>query len=178
MPAFASVLRVLCAVQTPYLVIGGHAVTFHGYPRNTFDLDLLVAETGLPVLRQALEQIGYREFFATDAFLQMEAPRQLPPIDLMIVDQGTFDLLEGTSQTRSLDGEPIKVPDALRLIALKLHAARDARRTTREIDWLDIAQILQANQINFENPEFQAILREHGGPQAPARIRSYLSGTA
>ena len=40
METVESVLRVLTA---PYAVIGGHAVTFHGRPRMTDDVDILVS---------------------------------------------------------------------------------------------------------------------------------------
>ncbi len=166
MAVFATVLRALASSGARYLVIGGHAVTLHGHPRNTFDLDLLAPETCLPDLRGALERLGYREFFSTDAFLQLQPPSRLPPVDLMIVDGETFDRLAQTSETGELDGKTVKVPDALRLIALKLHAARDARRTSREVDWLDVARILQANRIPSADRAFQEILQRYGGPVA------------
>jgi hypothetical protein len=42
----------------------------------------------------------------------------------MIVDDQTFDRIEATANQKMLDGEQIRIPDALRLVALKLHAFR------------------------------------------------------
>ena len=39
---FRDFLRCLNARSVDYLVLGGHAVSFHGYPRFTHDIDLFV----------------------------------------------------------------------------------------------------------------------------------------
>jgi hypothetical protein len=74
-----------------------------------------------------------------NAFLQLQAPENLPPLDLMIVDDQTFGRIEVTANHKILDGHQIRIPDALRLIALKLHATRDPARRTTETDWQDVA---------------------------------------
>lgn len=42
-PDFKDFLRLLDAHEVEYLLIGGHAVSFHGYPRATGDMDIWVA---------------------------------------------------------------------------------------------------------------------------------------
>ena len=42
---FADFLRLLNEREVRYLVVGGYAVTFHGYPRYTGDLDVFVEAT-------------------------------------------------------------------------------------------------------------------------------------
>ena len=42
-PDFRELLRLLNAHSAEYLLIGGYAVTYHGYPRPTGDMDLWVA---------------------------------------------------------------------------------------------------------------------------------------
>lgn len=44
-PDFKDLLRLLNENGVDYLVIGGYAVGFHGYPRATIDLDLWVSRT-------------------------------------------------------------------------------------------------------------------------------------
>jgi hypothetical protein len=41
-PDFREFLRLLSAGSVEYLLIGGHAVAYHGYPRATGDLDIWV----------------------------------------------------------------------------------------------------------------------------------------
>lgn len=42
-PDFKEFLKLLNAHQVEYLLIGGHAVAYHGYPRATADMDIWVA---------------------------------------------------------------------------------------------------------------------------------------
>ena len=42
---FSELLRLLNDHEVKYLVVGGYAVTYHGYPRTTGDLDLWIEET-------------------------------------------------------------------------------------------------------------------------------------
>jgi hypothetical protein len=160
MPIFASVFVALSEAGVPFLVIGGHAVVLHGHLRNTFDLDLLSAESKLPRARVALNDLGYRTYFETDAFLQLQAPANLPPLDLMIVDDQTFSRIEVTAIQR-----------VLRLIALKLHATRDRARRATETDWEDVVGLLAAANRTLEDPELRAIISTYGGNGALAEIK-------
>ena len=170
MPIFASVFLALNEAGVAFLVIGGHAVVLHGHLRNTFDLDLLIADSALATARSALNNLGYRAYFETDAFLQLQAPENLPPIDLMIVDDQTFDRIEATANQKMLDGQQIRIPDAIRLIALKLHATRDTARRTTETDWQDIVSLLKVTNRSLEDPELRFIIAQYGGPRARAEI--------
>jgi hypothetical protein len=177
MPIFAPVFRALNEAGAPFLVIGGHAVVLHGHLRNTFDLDLLISDSKFAMGRAALTSLGYRTYFQTDAFLQLQAPENLPPVDLMIVDDRTFGRIEVTSNEKVLDGEQIRIPDALRLIALKLHATRDPNRRTSETDWQDVAALVMTTNQNLEDTELRVIISQYGGPTALAEIRRRLSNS-
>jgi hypothetical protein len=58
---FKEFLQCLNAQGVEYLVIGGHAVAFHGYPRATADLDVWVAVNSSNASRivSALEDFGF-----------------------------------------------------------------------------------------------------------------------
>jgi hypothetical protein len=177
MPIFAPVFRTLKKAGVPFLVIGGHAVVLHGHLRNTFDLDLLISDSRFAAGQTTLITLGYRTYFQTEAFLQLHAPENLPPLDLMIVDDRTFRRIEDTSNEKLLDGEQIRIPDVLRLVALKLHAVREPTRRTSETDWQDVASLLLTTNQNLEDPELQAIVTQYGGPTALAEIRRRLSNS-
>ena len=174
MPIYAPVFEALYAADIPFLVIGGHAVVLHGHQRNTFDLDLLIAEGNLPAAKLVLSGLGYTSYFESGAFLQLTPPANLPPLDLMIVDQTTFDRLSLFTESRVLDGNRILIPDPLRLVALKLHALKAVSRPDREKDWADIAGVIRAAGIDLENPEFQAIVQRYGPLESNAELRRRL----
>jgi hypothetical protein len=174
MPIYAPVFEALYAADVPFLVIGGHAVVLHGYQRNTFDLDLLIAEGSLPAARPVLLELGYNTYFESGAFLQLSPRANLPPLDLMIVDQTTFDRLSQFTESRVLDGKRILIPDPLRLVALKLHALKAVSRSDRDKDWADIAGVIRAAVLDLENPEFQAIIERYGPLESNAELRRRL----
>ena len=62
-PDFEELLRLLEEFGIEYMIVGGYAVAYHGYPRFTKDIDLffrLTRENALR-LRQALMAFGFRE---------------------------------------------------------------------------------------------------------------------
>lgn len=41
-PDFRDFLKLLNENEVEYLLIGGYAVTYHGYPRSTYDMDIWI----------------------------------------------------------------------------------------------------------------------------------------
>ncbi len=62
-PDFEELLRLLEEHGIEYMIVGGYAVAYHGYPRFTKDIDLFFRLTGENALRlrQALVKFGFRE---------------------------------------------------------------------------------------------------------------------
>lgn len=58
---FVELFRCLNAHKAEYLIVGGYAVAFHGYPRFTGDLDLFVNPDPQNAIRvlAALEEFGF-----------------------------------------------------------------------------------------------------------------------
>ena len=89
---FKEFLFLLNKHKVEYLVVGGYAVTFHGYPRYTGDLDVWVnktSENGLNLIN-AIQEFGYE----TDELQQKDFENQIlsfylgvSPIQLNIVNQ-------------------------------------------------------------------------------------------
>jgi hypothetical protein len=81
--------------QVRYLVIGGYAVAFHGYPRYTKDLDIWIEPSleNAVNLVKALEQFGFgslnlqiSDFLAPDQVIQLGYPPNR--IDLITTPSG------------------------------------------------------------------------------------------
>src|SRR3989338_2983408 len=60
-PDFKEFLRLLNAHRVEYLLIGGYAVGYHGYPRATNDLDIWIAihPTNAQNMVAALQEFGF-----------------------------------------------------------------------------------------------------------------------
>lgn len=60
-PDFKEFLRLLNSKRVDYLLIGGYAVGYHGYPRPTGDMDIWIALTSKNAQRvvEALAEFGF-----------------------------------------------------------------------------------------------------------------------
>jgi hypothetical protein len=89
-PDFKELLALLNAHAVDYVIVGGYALAYHGAPRYTADLDILVksdAENSGRLI-QALEEFGFEAAGLTsDDFQQPERVVQLgvPPIRVDIL---------------------------------------------------------------------------------------------
>ncbi len=80
---FREFIALLNANSVKYLIVGGYAVGFHGYPRYTKDLDvwILASEENAENILKALEQFGFsdvglqkQDFLKPDEFVQLGYP--------------------------------------------------------------------------------------------------------
>jgi len=88
-PDFKEFLQLLNAHQVEYLLVGGYAVGYHGYPRATVDMDIWIgkgpatAETMVAVLREFgfdVPNLSADLFLKDDQIVRMG----VPPIRLEI----------------------------------------------------------------------------------------------
>ena len=72
-PDFKDFLKLLISHDIAYLLVGGYAVGFHGYPRATADLDIWIAvdENNAGKMVKALKEFGFDvPQLTTDIFLE------------------------------------------------------------------------------------------------------------
>ena len=127
--AFAALLE---AHQVEYLIVGGYAVAYHGYPRFTGDIDffIAVAPENAKRLQAVLEEFGFGNVGLSEAdFLDYGAVIQLGyapnRIDILTqVDGVTFAEAWPLRQVALVDGLPLKFIDRESLIASKRAAGR------------------------------------------------------
>src|SRR5688572_22770983 len=169
-----TISRLIEEKDLPALMIGGHAVTALGHPRATFDLDLLIPRSSAERWKTELSKLRYRLFAESENFHQFEADLQLPlpPLDLMLVDDEVFQVLERTK----IDSKPIATPGVVAMIALKLHAIRQPARDNTEKDWSDVIALVKSHQLSLDDPDFSATVLKHGGETAIQRIQAAILG--
>jgi hypothetical protein len=98
-PDFKDFLRLLNSHRVKYLLVGGYAVGYHGYPRATGDLDIWVsidennAEKTADVLREfgmAQSEVSKDLFMTKDKVIRMG----VPPVRIEVITSAsgvTFD---------------------------------------------------------------------------------------
>lgn len=68
MDVFAALADFSARESVPFVLIDGHAVIAHGYPRFTADIDIAIRENDLPKWVRWLMDQGYKPRPQTPAF--------------------------------------------------------------------------------------------------------------
>ncbi len=135
-------IELLNSRKVEYIVVGGHAVAFHGHPRLTVDIDLFVRPVAENARRlmSALADFGFGEvgldessFTTPDKIVQLGRPPNR--IDLLTGISGlSFDEAYAGRVSGELDGIPISFlgRDAL---------LKNKRASGRPKDLADVAEI-------------------------------------
>jgi predicted nucleotidyltransferase len=109
-------LKSLDAAQAEFIVVGGYAVAFHGFPRNTGDLDIWIRASvdNAPRVERAVRDFGFPiDASARAALLQPDAILRMgyPPIRIELLTQVSgldFDACRSRAVMIALDD--VKVP--------------------------------------------------------------------
>jgi hypothetical protein len=131
---FRDVLLALHAERTEFVVVGGHAVAFHGHPRATRDLDILVRATRANAKRvyQALAvfgaplsafEVGEDDFATYDGVLQLG----VPPLRIDIINRAdgiSFDEAIADHASFEIEGHEIPIIGCAALIKNKRASGR------------------------------------------------------
>jgi hypothetical protein len=70
-PDFEELLRLLEKHSVDYMIVGGYAVAFHGYPRFTKDIDIFFStdKENVARIKNALHEFGFEKEALTDEVL-------------------------------------------------------------------------------------------------------------
>lgn len=129
---FKEFIELLNEHKVKYLIIGGYAVNFHGYPRYTKDIDfwLWMTEPNIKKLIQALKEFGFGSLnIAVEDFMTPENVVQLGyepyRIDLLVDVEGVdFEECFERRTEAVLDGTEVKFLSLQDLITVKKKAGR------------------------------------------------------
>lgn len=145
-----------------YLIIGGFAVAAHGFTRPTFDVDFLVRRDQLELWRSRLSTAGFVLVSERSAFAQFSLPDSQEGLDLMLVDNRTFDLMQAGAIAADFDGTQGWVVGLDHLLSLKLHVLRQAlpHRTNRDAQ--DVEMLLRRHQIPLDSEHYRQLFLTYG----------------
>lgn len=131
---FRDLLVELADASAAFVVVGGHAVAFHGHPRATKDLDVLIratADNATKVYRAlasfgaplAAFEVSAEDFTTYDGVLQIGLPPRRIDV-LNRVDGVTFDEAIADGASFELEGRTIPVIGLAALLRNKRAAGR------------------------------------------------------
>lgn len=128
---FKQILRLLRAERVEYLLVGGWAVIYHGYPRPTHDIDIWIAinEDNAARITRVLHKFGFDVPLPAELFLQADKILRLGSepdlIEIMTSVSGvSFEDCYRERLETLLDDEPVNLISLKNLRANKLASGR------------------------------------------------------
>jgi len=148
-----------------FLIIGGYAVAAHGHTRATFDVDFLARRSDRPEWLHRSRNADLQLLGESNAFAQFTQPTGGDGLDLMFVEDPTFEGLWLESVEREFGSLRARVPSLNHLLALKLHVLKQglAHRTSRDAE--DIEMLARRNRLDLSAPSYQNLFLKHGTPE-------------
>ncbi|HEX7878454.1 MAG TPA: hypothetical protein VF720_03540 [Candidatus Eisenbacteria bacterium] len=135
-------IELLNSTGVEFLIAGGHAVGFHGHPRFTGDIDIVVRPVAANASRvlEAIRRFGFddlkldvSDFTAIGRVIQLGYPPNR--IDLLTSLSGvTWQEADSTAVAADLDGVPVRFLGRSELI-------RNKRATGRAQDLADLEKL-------------------------------------
>jgi predicted nucleotidyltransferase component of viral defense system len=157
------------------LLIGGHAVNMHGVSRFTEDFDFLVPREKLPAWKDLLATFHFAMFREGPSFAQFAREVEQGPkrLDLMLVNDETFAKLSVRAVPLPEPSENLRIVSVEHLLALKLHVLKQDLDHRRLRDFLDVVDLVKANQIDLQSAEMQEIFKRYGTPELFHKVKFY-----
>lgn len=147
---FGVAARQLSAANVDCILIGGFAVNYHGYTRNTLDVDFMIVAQKLGAVRQIMMQAGFTNMTSDENVAFFNVPGSPLRVDFLRVDGNTMHKLIGNAINANIYGYEIKVPALRDLIAMKIFALSHdvARRLGKDLP--DIAYLSVLHNLDLE----------------------------
>ena len=141
-----------CGVE--YVVVGGHAVGYHGYPRYTGGIDFFIrpSEENASRVAEVLVKFGFdgaeelrKDLQETDKIIQLGRPPNR--IDLLTsISEVDFDEAQDSSVAAVMDGIPVRMIGREALL-------KNKRATARAKDLADAEEIEKTGRLEGDEAE-------------------------
>lgn len=157
------------------VLIGGFAVNYYGFSRQTADLDFLVTEEDFKKISALLEEAGYKKDFSQEVFVRLKGNKlYLMDIDFMFVDKDTLDKIIGGGKEITIAKNKFIVPSLNNLIALKLHSLKYNFKLRQAKDLPDIVSLAKINKIDVKNKEFRSLCLKYANEEIYRKILEFI----
>lgn len=162
-------------VSTP-IVVGGWAINFLGYPRQTIDFDFMILEDESEKAEVALREIGFVQTIKTNMYTRFEnissKDGNLPYLDCLFADRNTYDKIAASGKNIDIFGTTFILPCPMHIIAMKFHAIKYSTGS-RNKDFEDIMNLIRMYNIDTsKNSELEAICKKYGNEKILKDIRN------
>ena len=145
-----SVVDALNRERINALLIGGFAVNYYGYTRNTLDVDFMFAAENADSLCRAMREAGFTNIDRQDLVIFFTQPNSPFRVDFLQADPDTMKQLLSRSVDVDFHGIQLKLPALNDLLAMKLFALKSNMDKRIHKDLPDIANLVIINHVGIE----------------------------
>lgn len=141
----------LPAAGVDCLLIGGFAVNYYGYTRNTLDIDFMFLADHQEQVKSVMTQAGFVNVTILENILFFSAPGSSFRVDFLRTNATTMQLLMMNAIKIKLHEHELRVPALKDLIAMKVFAlsSNQAKRTGKDLP--DIAYLIVIHDLSLES---------------------------
>ncbi|MDO8661718.1 MAG: nucleotidyl transferase AbiEii/AbiGii toxin family protein [Candidatus Omnitrophota bacterium] len=156
----------------PLILIGGFAVNYYKYTRQSADVDFLIQESDFQKMSELLKSTGYKLDYSQEVFARFISTGDsiIMDIDFMLIDEETFDKIIKDSQKADIAGCEFRVPSLEHLIALKLHAVKYNPKPRLIKDIPDIINLIKINKVDVKSGKFKELCLKYGTQELYEKI--------
>ncbi len=125
-------------------------MNYHGYTRNTLDVDFMIVAEQLEVVRRLMKQAGFTDITVEDNVAFFSRPGSPLRVDFLRVDGETMRKLLANSFRAKVQECEVRLPSLKDLIAMKIFSLSGdvARRGAKDLP--DIAYLSVLNNLDFD----------------------------
>jgi predicted nucleotidyltransferase component of viral defense system len=151
---FARLVHGLRAAGIPFLLVGGLSLSAHHYERTTHDIDFYGLQKRYAEFDAVMRELGYERLHEPTELYVRYAQKGRDIVDFIFANESTFAQMEASSREATVLGASVRVPCLEHLLAMKLFALEQSKRLK---DLGDIAELLRANDMDVNGPEFEEL---------------------
>ncbi|MDD4018997.1 MAG: nucleotidyltransferase [Kiritimatiellae bacterium] len=140
---------VLASSGVKCLLIGGFAVNYYGYTRNTLDVDWMIAAEQRDVVRAVMQREGFTNSAVHANVMFFQRPGSNWRVDFLEADAGTVTQLLSRVQSVAVHGVTVNVPALKDLIAMKLFSLAQNPALRMGKDLPDIVHLSVLNGLDL-----------------------------
>ena len=149
------------------VLIGGFAVNYYKYARQTADVDFLIKNEDFQRILGLLEAAGYKLDYSQEVFARLICAKDplLMDIDFMFVDEETLSKIIKDSKKVNIAGCEFRVSSLEHLIALKLHAVKYNLKIRLARDIPDVISLIRINKVDAKSEKFKELCLKYANQE-------------
>jgi len=144
------VSRNLADADIDCLLIGGFAVNYYGYTRNTLDVDFMIVADQVDTVRQTMVEAGFSNVSIHENVVFFSSGENKPRADFLQVSADTMKKLLTNAVEVRIHGYKLRIPSLKDLLAMKVFSLSQNRHQRMGKDLPDIAYLTVINGIDVK----------------------------